>query len=129
MKPKNKLAITGFILGIFHLPLLLLFIFIGKNANFFTVFQIFLLLGILTVGFSGIGLYQIKKGEERGKTLAIIGLIISGFFLFMIGVGWQFSTSDCIKACTYEPYPKAWQIGNKYFPTQEQCMNYCLRIQ
>ncbi len=124
MKPKNKLAVTGCILGIFFLPLLLLFVWM--NISFY--FRIFplLLLGILTVGFSGIGLYQIKKTGERGKILAIIGLIIGGFLLFLIGVGWQIATSNCIKACTY--IPPHWRIENKYFSTQEQCVNYCLRF-
>jgi hypothetical protein len=129
MKPKNKLAITGFILGIFHLPLLLFFIFILMKASFFAVFQIFLLLGILTVGFSGIGLYQIKKTREQGKVLAIIGLIIGGFFLLLDGVAWQGVDRDCINKCNYYPGISGfglWRIDGKNFQNQKQCVDFCI---
>lgn len=133
MKSKNQLVVTGFILGIFLFPLLLLFAWM--NASFYFTIQIFLLLGILTVGFSGIGLYQIKKTGEQGKALAIIGLIIGGFCLFLSGVAWLDSYSICLDKCNYSSFRSGMWIydynyrsnDNKFFATQRQCINYCLR--
>lgn len=56
---KNKLAVTGFILGLISIP----FGFIG-------------IIPILALILSAVGLYQAKEKKEDGAILAIIGLIL-----------------------------------------------------
>ncbi len=60
---KNKLAITGFILGI-------LSIFLSSIG----------IIPILALVLSSIGLYQIKERKEEGAVLAIIGLILGAIY-------------------------------------------------
>ena len=54
----NVFAIVGFVLGI-----------ISFFLNFFGI------VGILAVVFSAIGLSQISKNQQKGKVLAILGII------------------------------------------------------
>lgn len=61
MKKINKLSIIGFILGI---------------VSFFIVPFVIPVIQVLTITFSGLGLYYIKKNKEGGKIFALIGLIL-----------------------------------------------------
>jgi len=60
---KNKLAVTGFILGLASIFLS----FVG-------------IIPILALIFSGVGLYQAKEKKEGGAILAIIGLILGAIY-------------------------------------------------
>lgn len=60
---RNRLAVTGFILGVASVP----FGFIG-------------IIPILAFIFSGIGLHQAKERKEGGAVLAIIGLILGAIY-------------------------------------------------
>ncbi len=59
----NKLAVTGFVLGIVSI----FFSFIG-------------IIPILALILSGIGLNQAKERKEGGTTLAIVGLILGAIY-------------------------------------------------
>jgi len=64
----NKNAITGFVLGLIS-----------------GYFSLAIITGPLAVFFSVKGIKQIRKNNEKGEKLAIIGLIL-GIIFFILGV-------------------------------------------
>jgi len=80
-----------------------------------------------------IGITRITKKKVM---IFFIVLILSG-----IGI-WQYQyrkdVNFCKNACDYIIGPQAWRIGGdgqtlglkvaKYFPAQEQCIDYCLTV-
>jgi uncharacterized membrane protein len=64
----NKNAIVGFILGLIS-----------------SYFSLAIIIGPLAVFFSVKGVKQIRKNNEKGKKLAIIGLVL-GIVFFILGI-------------------------------------------
>ncbi len=77
--------------------------------------------------------------KEKIKKIIILVII-----LVLIGVGiywyqYQKDVNFCKDVCSYMPNNKTWKINvegrwlkekldtSKYFPEQEQCIDYCLR--
>jgi len=87
---KSRLAIVSFILALIQILFLLFIFYIAALLPDYIIkqyFRIMLFISLLTIVLAVISLVSIKKNNLKGKSFAIIALVISGLLDIPIFIG------------------------------------------